>query len=93
MIDQLIFSEPPIKLRKNTHLKYNNFCDYPFPVCGEVEALETVLSAGAEPSTPDIHGGYPIHYASQMCGHASEMGNDVRVGESMIHKKIRFIVL
>ncbi|KAI5741630.1 hypothetical protein M8J76_015533 [Diaphorina citri] len=53
-------------------------------VCGEVEALETVLSAGAEPSTPDIHGGYPIHYASQMCGHASEMGNDVRVGLAVL---------
>lgn len=61
---------------------YNYYlCILFFSVCGEVEALETVLSAGAEPSTPDIHGGYPIHYASQMCGHASEMGNDVRVGE------------
>ncbi|XP_063232141.1 uncharacterized protein LOC134536319 [Bacillus rossius redtenbacheri] len=49
-------------------------------VCGEVEALELVLEAGAAPSTPDIHGGYPVHYAAQMCGPNSEMGNDARFG-------------
>jgi ankyrin repeat protein len=38
------------------------------------------LDAGATPSSPDIHGGYPIHYASQMCGANSEMGNDTKVG-------------
>lgn len=37
-------------------------------VCGEVEALEIVLEAGAEAATADIHGAYPIHYAAQMCG-------------------------
>jgi ankyrin repeat protein len=49
-------------------------------VCGENEALEALLDAGATPSSPDIHGGYPIHYASQMCGANSEMGNDTKVG-------------
>jgi len=57
-----------------------------FPVCGEVEALELVLDAGANPSTPDIHGGYPIHYAAQMCGPNSEMGNDVRFGLAVLRK-------
>ncbi|KAJ9574723.1 hypothetical protein L9F63_008093, partial [Diploptera punctata] len=55
-------------------------------VCGEVEALELVLDAGANPSTPDIHGGYPIHYAAQMCGPNSEMGNDVRFGLAVLRK-------
>jgi len=49
-------------------------------VCGEVEALDALLEAGAAPSSPDIHGGYPIHYAAQMCGANSEMGNDIKVG-------------
>lgn len=55
-------------------------------VCGEVEALELVLDAGARASTPDIHGGYPIHYAAQMCGPNSEMGNDVRFGLAVLRK-------
>lgn len=58
----------------------------PFSVCGEVDALELVLDAGANPSTPDIHGGYPIHYAAQMCGPNSEMGNDVRFGLAVLRK-------
>ncbi|XP_065081642.1 ankyrin repeat domain-containing protein 12 [Ochlerotatus camptorhynchus] len=37
-------------------------------LCGEVEALRSVLSAGADVSTPDINGGSPLHYAAQMCG-------------------------
>lgn len=57
-----------------------------FTVCGEVEALELALDAGANPSTPDIHGGYPIHYAAQMCGPNSEMGNDVRFGLAVLRK-------
>jgi len=40
----------------------------PDQVCGEVEAMEIVLEAGADPATADIHGAYPIHYAAQMCG-------------------------
>lgn len=42
-----------------------------FTVCGETEALRAVLAAGAPVSTPDIHGGYPLHYAAQMCGGVS----------------------
>lgn len=41
---------------------------YYYIVCGEVEALRAVLSAGADVSTPDINGGSPLHYAAQMCG-------------------------
>lgn len=40
-------------------------------VCGETTALRTVLAAGAHVSTPDVHGGYPLHYAAQMCGGVS----------------------
>lgn len=39
-----------------------------FLVCGEVGALRAVLAAGADAATPDQHGGYPLHYAAQMCG-------------------------
>lgn len=35
-------------------------------VCGEVELLELLIEAGANPSTPDIHGAYPLHYAAQV---------------------------
>ncbi|XP_065350410.1 protein phosphatase 1 regulatory subunit 12B [Cloeon dipterum] len=55
-------------------------------VCGEVEALEALLEAGADPCMPDIHNGYPIHYAAQMCGANSEMGNDTKVGIKMLSK-------
>ena len=37
-------------------------------VCGEVEALRSVLSAGANVAIPDVNGGTPLHYAAQMCG-------------------------
>ncbi|XP_063627766.1 protein phosphatase 1 regulatory subunit 12A [Cydia splendana] len=37
-------------------------------VCGEVGALRAVLAGGADAATPDQHGGYPLHYAAQMCG-------------------------
>ncbi|XP_059053160.1 protein phosphatase 1 regulatory subunit 12A [Achroia grisella] len=37
-------------------------------VCGEVGALRAVLASGADSATPDQHGGYPLHYAAQMCG-------------------------
>lgn len=37
-------------------------------MCGEVGALRAVLAGGADAATPDQHGGYPLHYAAQMCG-------------------------
>ncbi|KAK5648482.1 hypothetical protein RI129_003374 [Pyrocoelia pectoralis] len=37
-------------------------------VCGETVSLRAILAAGAPVSTPDVHGGYPLHYAAQMCG-------------------------
>ena len=43
-----------------------------------------LISAGADPSTPDIHGAYPVHYAAQMCGPNSEMGNDIRAGLAVL---------
>lgn len=49
-----------------------------------MELLEILLKCGANPSTPDVHGGYPIHYAAQMCGATSEMGNDSRLGIAVL---------
>lgn len=34
-----------------------------------------IIQAGADPSTPDIHGGYPLHYAVQMCGSNVDLNN------------------
>lgn len=42
-----------------------------FSVCGETAALRAVIAANAQVSTPDVHGGYPLHYAAQMCGGVS----------------------
>ncbi|KAL1435192.1 hypothetical protein MTO96_011116 [Rhipicephalus appendiculatus] len=50
--------------------------------------MDILVSAGANPSTADIHGAYPIHYAAQMCGPNSEMGNDVRVGLAALRRLI-----
>lgn len=33
--------------------------------------MQAILAAGAPVSTPDVHGGYPLHYAAQMCGGVS----------------------
>eukprot|EP00094_Tigriopus_californicus_P003247 TCALIF_03123-PA protein Name:"Similar to CTSB Cathepsin B (Sus scrofa)" AED:0.44 eAED:0.44 QI:0/0/0/0.37/1/1/8/0/953 len=51
-------------------------------VCGELEALDILIGAGANPSNPDIHGAYPIHYAAQMCGSVNDLGADERAGLS-----------
>ncbi|XP_049776149.1 serine/threonine-protein phosphatase 6 regulatory ankyrin repeat subunit A-like [Schistocerca cancellata] len=58
-------------------------------VCGEVEALDIVLSAGAPASSADVHGGFPVHYAAQMCGPHSEMGNDVRFGLAVLRRLLQ----
>lgn len=31
-----------------------------------------------------MHGGYPIHYAAQMCGAISEMSNDSKLGKAVL---------
>jgi len=52
-------------------------------VCGELDALEIVLDAGADACTADVHGAYPLHYAAQMCGRhkgVATAGRDDRVG-------------
>lgn len=48
-----------------------------------MEALESVLAAGASASCPDMHGGYPLHYAAQMCGPVGELGSG-RLGLSVL---------
>ena len=40
-------------------------------VCGELEALDLLHKAGADPGIPDSHGALPIHYAVQMCAAGS----------------------
>ncbi|XP_076305815.1 uncharacterized protein LOC143222756 [Tachypleus tridentatus] len=55
-------------------------------VCGELECLDILIDAGGNPATPDIHGAYPIHYASQMCGPNSEMGNNMELGFAVLSK-------
>lgn len=46
-------------------------------MCGEAASLELVLGGGARASTPDLHGGYPLHYAAQLCG---PQGADLGLG-------------
>lgn len=47
-------------------------------VCADVDALELVLSHGGTTSSADVHGGYAIHYAAQMCGTGVCRTGDVR---------------
>uniref|UniRef100_T1H9E5 ANK_REP_REGION domain-containing protein n=1 Tax=Rhodnius prolixus TaxID=13249 RepID=T1H9E5_RHOPR len=49
-------------------------------VCGEIASLEYLLSHGGEANIGDVHGGCPLHYAAQMCGPASDMPADRRLG-------------
>lgn len=50
--------------------------------------MEIILEAGADPSIPDKHGGYPIHYAVQLCGPDSEnkkkLDNAVKIVQILI---------
>ncbi|XP_076354059.1 uncharacterized protein LOC143248934 [Tachypleus tridentatus] len=54
-------------------------------VCGELECLDILIDAGGNPAMPDIHGAYPSHYASQMCGFNNEMRNDTKRGLAALH--------
>ncbi|KAK9498035.1 hypothetical protein O3M35_003920 [Rhynocoris fuscipes] len=49
-------------------------------VCGEISCLEYLLLHGGEANIGDVHGGCPLHYAAQMCGPASDMPADRRLG-------------
>ncbi|CAH1954882.1 unnamed protein product [Acanthoscelides obtectus] len=53
-------------------------------VCGETAALRAVLAAGAPVSTPDVHGGYPLHYAAQMCGEDKDSNLGIQVLQSLL---------
>ena len=69
-------------------LCYFYLIDFFFSVCGESEVLEILVNSGGDPNTPDIHQAYPIHYAAQMCGPNSEMGNETKVGLQVLRKLI-----
>lgn len=60
-----------------------------FPVCGDTESLDLLLSYGANPSTPDILGAYPIHYAAQMCGPHNLNGKDPETGLDTLKKLVQ----
>lgn len=64
-------------------------------VCGEVDALRTVLAAGADISTRDINGGCPLHYAAQMCGGNSDSSSGAKCGpvSSAVSMEILNIIL
>lgn len=48
-------------------------------VCADVDALELVLNHGGTTKSADVHGGYAIHYAAQMCGNGMCRSGDARV--------------
>ena len=54
--------------------------NFSLSVCGELDVLDILYTAGADLNTSDIHGAFPIHYAAQMCSSTCEMGVDSRVG-------------
>ncbi|XP_050438356.1 uncharacterized protein LOC126844301 isoform X2 [Adelges cooleyi] len=51
-------------------------------VCADVEALELILSHGGTTDSADVHGGYALHYAAQMCGTTGvcRSGDSLNVG-------------
>ncbi|KAF5280347.1 hypothetical protein FQR65_LT03156 [Abscondita terminalis] len=62
-------------------------------VCGEIVALRAVLSAGAPISTPDVHGGYPLHYAAQMCGGEKDSALGLQVLHTLLsHEDVNVLV-
>ena len=67
-----------------------NFC---LSVCGELDVLDILYTAGADLNTSDIHGAFPIHYAAQMCSSTCEMGVDSRVGLTSKHNKPKKLYL
>ncbi|CAH0550681.1 unnamed protein product [Brassicogethes aeneus] len=63
-------------------------------VCGETSALRAVLAAGAPVSTPDVHGGYPLHYAAQMCGGERDSSLGLQVLQTLLaHTDISVTVM
>ncbi|XP_050527707.1 ankyrin-3-like [Daktulosphaira vitifoliae] len=55
-------------------------------VCADIEALELVLSHGGSTDLADVHGGYAVHYAAQMCGTTGvcQSGNPKNVGVKVL---------
>lgn len=79
-------------------INYLNACDnekhtaiHWATVCGEINCLQILIEAGANPSTPDIHGAYPIHYCAQMCSPHSGIciENDSNIGLAVLHKLLQ----
>ncbi|XP_026477822.1 26S proteasome non-ATPase regulatory subunit 10-like [Ctenocephalides felis] len=60
-------------------------------VCCELDCLRLLLSAGANPSAPDILGGCPLHYAAQLCGaplaQGAVPGHALRILKELLNAK------
>ncbi|XP_025074915.1 LOW QUALITY PROTEIN: ankycorbin [Pogonomyrmex barbatus] len=90
--------DPPCVLQHQDHRKrrpYRKTEDTKmiyFPVCGEAECVRLVLAAGARPSTPDLRGGSPLHYAAQCCGAAAtaELAVPKKVGLQVLQTLLEF---
>ena len=64
--------------------------------------MDLLVESGANASTADVHGAYPIHYAAQMCGggnggsgcsnngmtNGDASGTDARTGLSVLRRLI-----
>ncbi|XP_038072903.1 inversin-B-like isoform X2 [Patiria miniata] len=55
-------------------------------VCGLYNIIALLIERGCNPATPDTHGGYPIHYATQMCGDPSTATVGLRCLQALLRK-------
>ncbi|XP_033647610.1 serine/threonine-protein phosphatase 6 regulatory ankyrin repeat subunit B-like isoform X1 [Asterias rubens] len=55
-------------------------------VCGLYNCISLLIESGCTPATPDIHGAYPIHYATQMCGDPAMATAGLRCLQALLRK-------
>ncbi|XP_022083184.1 inversin-A-like isoform X2 [Acanthaster planci] len=56
-------------------------------VCGLYNVIALLIESGCNPATPDAHGAYPIHYATQMCsGDPSTAATGLRCLQALLRK-------
>lgn len=79
-----------LKIYKHVSIR-TTICNL-YLVCGEAECVRLVLAAGARPSTPDLRGGSPLHYAAQCCGAAAtaELAVPKKVGIKVLQTLLEF---
>ncbi|XP_070576603.1 inversin-A-like [Ptychodera flava] len=59
-------------------------------VCGHGDLIEYLIQNGAEPSLPDIHDAYPMHYAAQMCGDTQVQHLGLRCLKALLKNKAAY---